>query len=216
MLRFKILLPFLGVILLSGCYCSGCYDPYYRDPCCIKKTPLWPVRQARYAAPCVPECAPVVRYTPRCVCPKSMECPMLYMEQWDDLAHYISNEVLCGLGANKTVSVSGSGVSTFKKGLRELLITALTRQGVRIVDTEVGHPVLEFDILPVSQRQKNLYIGMRNKPTQIMVNMSILDNGQYIYRSSTIHAVPGGDLYQYVEDETPQAAPFKSYQLVAS
>ncbi len=184
----KILLLFLCILPISGCVFDS-YDGY--------NSGAYSASQSKRP-------------------PEKMERVMLYMEQWDALAQHISDEILCGLGKKRIMGVSGSGVTPFKKGLRELLITALARRGVTIVDTEAGHPVLEFDILPVSQGQKNFYIGMRNKPTQIMVNMSILDNGQYIYRSSTIHAVPDGDLYQYVEEETPQAVPFKSYQLVAS
>ncbi len=184
----KILLLFLCVLPISGCV-FGSYDGYNRGA---------------YSAP----------QSKRL--PEKVERVMLYMEQWDALAQHISDEILCGLGKKRIMGVSGSGVTPFKKGLRELLITALTRRGVTVVDAESGLPVLEFDVLPVSQGQTNLYIGMRNKPTQIMVNISIFDNGQYIYRSSSIHAVPGEDLYQYVEEETLQTAPFKSYQLVAS
>lgn len=148
-------------------------------------------------------CAP----SPR-LAQKGVPSTMLYMEQWDVLARYISDEVLHGLGERRTVCVAGSGITSFKKGLRELLVTALARKGLRIVDSESGHPVLEFDILPVSGTRKGL--------ARIMLNTSILDNGQYIYRSSTIHAVPNEDLHQYIEDDAPQAVPFKSYQLVAN
>lgn len=147
--------------------------------------------------------------------PRSVQHTMLYMEQWEELARYISDEVLCGLGNRRTVSVSASGVTPFKKGLRELLITALARRGINIVDTG-DFPVLEFDVLPVSQEQTSFYMGMRDKPVQIMVNTSILDRGRYLYRNSSIHAVPSGELFQYIEEEVPGTAPFKTYQLVSS
>ncbi len=150
--------------------------------------------------------------------PKSMQCKMLYMEQWDELAQEVADEIFLGLGNQGVVSVSASGITPFKKGFRELLITALSRRGLSVVDMDGNVPVLEFDVLPVSKgRQISFFLGdSKENPIQIMVNTSISRLGRYMYRKSSIYAVPGEELSQYVEDEGPGSTPFKTYQLVSS
>lgn len=150
--------------------------------------------------------------------PKSMQCKMLYMEQWDELAREIADEIFLGLGNQGMVSVAASGITPFKKGFRELLITALSRRGLSVVDADGNVPILEFDVLPVSKgRQISFFLGdAKENPIQIMVNTSISRLGRYLYRKSSIYAVPGEEMSQYVEEENSGSTPFKTYQLVSN
>ena len=79
-------------------------------------------------------------------------------------------------------------------------------------------PVLEFDVLPVSKgRQTSFFLGdAKENPVQIMINTSISRHGRYMYRKSSIYAIPGEELLQYVENENTGSTPFKTYQLVTN